>query len=79
MNGQFICDIHICGALENLGIIDVGNDRLIFARQVLVEAIDQLLPCDFLPFGVRHGALSFFFRGILSAMLEIGDLMTSDQ
>ena len=32
-----------CGALEDLGVVDVGDDGLIFAGEVFVEKLDQLV------------------------------------
>ena len=35
-------DIHVLRSLEHLRIDDVGDDRLVLARQVLVEKVDEL-------------------------------------
>ena len=34
-------DVHVFGALEHLRIDDVGDDRLILARQILVEEFGE--------------------------------------
>ena len=34
---ELLRDGHVLGALEHLRVHDVGDDRLVFARQILVE------------------------------------------
>ena len=35
-------DVHVGGALEDLGVVDVGDDGLEFALEVFVEQVDEL-------------------------------------
>ena len=49
MGLQFLGDVHVLGALEDLRIDDIGDDRLVFAGQILVEQPDQLLSRDLSP------------------------------
>ena len=48
-------DGHVRRALEHLRIHGVGDDRLVFARQILVQVLDELSTRHF---GVRHWASS---------------------
>jgi hypothetical protein len=41
MNRELIRDIHVSGALEHLRIVHVGDDRLILAREILVQRFDE--------------------------------------
>ena len=41
VNFQLSGDVHVFGALEHLGIDDVGDDGLIFARQVFVQQLRE--------------------------------------
>ena len=45
MRLQFFRDRHVLRALEHLRVQDVGNDCLIFARQVVVQEINQFGAC----------------------------------
>jgi len=47
---ELIGDAHVLGTLEHLRINYVGDDGLIFAREVFVQTVDQLL--------TRHGRFS---------------------
>jgi hypothetical protein len=40
-------DAHVLRAFDHLGIHHVGDDRLVFPRQIFVQAFDQLF--------ARHG------------------------
>ena len=51
---ELIGDVHIFGALQHLRIDHIGDDRLIFARQVLVQKLRQLISGNCL---VRHAFL----------------------
>jgi hypothetical protein len=44
---ELLGDVHVLGAFERLGVNDIRDDGLVFARQVLVEVLDQLLARDF--------------------------------
>jgi len=39
---EFAGDVHVGRALEDLGVVDVGDDGLEFALEVFVEEIDEL-------------------------------------
>ena len=39
-------DVHVLRTLEHLGIDDVGDDRLVFARQIFIEQVDELFAGD---------------------------------
>jgi len=41
-------NVHVFGALQRLRIDNIGDDRLIFARKVLVQELRQLFPGDVL-------------------------------
>src|SRR6266567_2050322 len=41
MNHEFSRDIHIGGAFEHLRIVDVGDNCLILAREILVQRCDE--------------------------------------
>lgn len=43
MNLQFSGDVHVCGPFEHLRVVDIGNDRLIFASQIFIQSGDKLL------------------------------------
>ena len=47
-------DVHVFGALEHLGIDDVGDDGLIFAGQVFVQQLRKTVAGDFVGFLFRH-------------------------
>jgi hypothetical protein len=40
---QFAGNVHVLGALEELGVNHVSDDRLLLAREVSVEQFDQPL------------------------------------
>ena len=40
---ELLGDIHVLGALEHLRVDDVGDDRLVFAREVLVQQFRETL------------------------------------
>ena len=61
VDGELIGDVHILRAFEDLGVVDVGDDGLIFARQVFVEELDELFPGDGLGLSGR-----FLLRHVLS-------------
>ena len=50
VNFQLSGDVHVLGALEHLGIDDVGDDGLIFAGQVFVQQLSELVPGYFVDF-----------------------------
>jgi hypothetical protein len=61
---ELLGDGHVLRALQRLGVRDVGDDRLILARQVLVEFVDQKRARDLRRFGrsrSSHGHLSECF------------------
>jgi hypothetical protein len=43
---KLVGDVHVCSGLEHLRIIHLRYDRLIFARQILVERFNQLLASE---------------------------------
>ena len=54
VNFQLSGDVHVLGALEHLGIDDVGDDGLIFAGKVFVQQLSELVPGYFVGFLFRH-------------------------
>ena len=61
VDGELVGDVHILRAFEDLGVVDVGNDGLIFASEVFIEELDELFPGDGLRLSGR-----FFLRHVLS-------------
>jgi len=41
MDFELIGDVHVLGALEDLRIDNVGDDGLVFAREIFVQQLDQ--------------------------------------
>ena len=40
-------DVHVLRALENLRVVDVGDDGLIFAGEIFVEEVDEFFACEY--------------------------------
>ena len=40
---EFAGDVHVLRSLEDLGVVDIGDDGLIFAGEIFVEEVDEFL------------------------------------
>jgi len=63
VDGELGGDVHVGRSLEDLGVVDVGDDSLEFALKVFVEEVDELLAGEGLGgFGLGHdgGGLAFW-------------------
>ena len=58
MQHELVGDVHVLCALEDLGIHDVSNDCLVFARKIFVEKLRQTFArdgrCGFSGFSRSH-------------------------
>ena len=43
---QLSRNVCVCRTLQHLAVHGVGNDRLVFLRQILVQKLDHLFPRD---------------------------------
>ena len=59
MNLQLGSDFHVFGTAEHLGINHVGNDGLVFAREVFVQQIRETVAGNF-DFGCGESGVRHF-------------------
>jgi hypothetical protein len=52
MDFELAGDVHVSRSLEDLGVVDVGDDGLEFALEILVEEVGELLAGDGLVFAL---------------------------
>jgi hypothetical protein len=67
VDGELGGDVHVGRALEDLGVVDVGDDSLEFALEIFVEEINEFLAGDGRRFVVRflcHGEVRLAFLGL---------------
>ena len=46
VDGELVGDVHVRRAFEDLRVVDVGDDGLVFAGEIFVEEVDEFFAGD---------------------------------